>query len=47
LREILFTLEAHPGVGCVMLTGAGDAFCSGGDVGGMSGRFRRQPPANP
>lgn len=35
LREILLELEAHPDVGCVMLTGTGDAFCSGGDVSGM------------
>ena len=35
LREILLTLEARQDVGCVMLTGAGDAFCSGGDVSGM------------
>ncbi len=37
LREILLVLEARADVGCVMLTGAGDAFCSGGDVGGMGG----------
>jgi len=35
LRQLLLTLEAEPDVGCVMLTGAGDAFCSGGDVTGM------------
>jgi len=37
LREILLVLERHPEVGCVMLTGTGDAFCSGGNVGGMRG----------
>ncbi len=37
LRETLLILEAHPDVGCVLLTGAGDAFCSGGDVSGMGG----------
>jgi enoyl-CoA hydratase/carnithine racemase len=37
LREILLTLERHAEVGCVLLTGAGDAFCSGGDVSGMGG----------
>jgi enoyl-CoA hydratase/carnithine racemase len=37
LREILLVLEADPDVGCVMLTGTGNAFCSGGDVSGMSG----------
>lgn len=38
LREVLLTLEAHPDAGCVLLTGAGDAFCSGGDVSGMGAR---------
>ena len=37
LREILLQLEARQDVGCVLLTGAGDAFCSGGDVSGMGG----------
>jgi enoyl-CoA hydratase/carnithine racemase len=37
LREVLLVLEADPDVGCVMITGAGDAFCSGGDVSGMGG----------
>ncbi len=37
LREVLLTLEDRPDVGCVMLTGTGDAFCSGGDIGGMGG----------
>jgi enoyl-CoA hydratase/carnithine racemase len=36
LREILPILEARSDVGCVLLTGAGEAFCSGGDVGGMA-----------
>ena len=37
LRETLLKVEADDRVGCVMITGAGDAFCSGGDVGGMGG----------
>ena len=37
LREILLMLEADDRVGCVVLTGAGKAFCSGGDVSGMGG----------
>lgn len=37
LREILPILEADSRVGCVMITGAGKAFCSGGDVSGMGG----------
>ena len=35
LRAILLELEADPRVRCVILTGAGDAFCAGGDVSGM------------
>ncbi|MGI9328819.1 MAG: enoyl-CoA hydratase [Pseudomonadales bacterium] len=35
LRAILPVLEADSRVGCVMLTGAGSAFCSGGDVSAM------------
>lgn len=38
LREILLVLEADDRVGCVMLTGAGKAFCSGGDVSEMDER---------
>ena len=37
LRRTLVTLEEDDRVGCVMITGAGDAFCSGGDIGGMGG----------
>jgi enoyl-CoA hydratase/carnithine racemase len=44
LREILLVLEADDRVGCVMLTGAGKAFCSGGDVGGMGGARGGAPP---
>jgi enoyl-CoA hydratase/carnithine racemase len=35
LRETLLKVEADDRVGCVMLTGAGDAFCAGGDVSEM------------
>lgn len=35
LRAILLVLEARSDVGCVLLTGQGKAFCSGGDVSGM------------
>jgi len=44
LRQILVTLENDDRVGCVMITGAGDAFCSGGDVGGMGGSSRASVP---
>ena len=42
LREILLELESHDGVGCVMITGSGNAFCSGGDVSGMGGGSSRE-----
>ena len=35
LRALLPQLEIRSDVGCVMITGAGDAFCSGGDVSEM------------
>jgi 2-(1,2-epoxy-1,2-dihydrophenyl)acetyl-CoA isomerase len=35
LRRTLVTLEQDDRVGCVMITGTGNAFCSGGDIGGM------------
>ena len=37
LREVLLTLEADPRCGAIVLTGAGRAFCAGGDVSGMGG----------
>ncbi len=37
LRQMLLTVEADPAVRCVVITGAGRAFCSGGDVSGMGG----------
>jgi enoyl-CoA hydratase/carnithine racemase len=36
LRETLLVVERDPGVRCVVLTGAGRAFCAGGDVSGMN-----------
>ncbi len=44
LREVLLTLEDHADVGCVLLTGAGDAFCSGGDISGMGGGSTAETP---
>ncbi|MCY4560025.1 MAG: enoyl-CoA hydratase-related protein [Chloroflexi bacterium] len=35
LRSILLTLEANERCGAILLTGAGRAFCAGGDVSGM------------
>ncbi|MCY3640717.1 MAG: enoyl-CoA hydratase-related protein, partial [Gammaproteobacteria bacterium] len=37
LREVLLRLEADSAVGCVVITGAGKAFCAGGDVTEMGG----------
>ena len=37
LRAGLHDLELRPDVRCIMITGAGNAFCSGGDVSGMGG----------
>jgi len=40
LRALLPQLESRTDVGCVMITGAGNAFCSGGDVSEMGGASR-------
>ena len=54
LREILLVLEEDPRCGAVVITGAGRAFCAGGDVSGMGGGAagpsagvapRRPPPS--
>jgi len=37
LRRMLAVLEHDQRVGCILLTGAGNAFCSGGDISGMGG----------
>lgn len=48
LRAILLELEADNRVGCVMITGAGTAFCAGGDVSGMgSGSSQSNPVDRP
>ncbi len=48
LRKAVLTLDEDDRVGCVMITGAGDAFCSGGDVSGMGGGAKPQgPPPTP
>ena len=41
MARVLADLEIDDGVGCVVLTGAGGAFCAGGDVKGMAERRRR------
>jgi 2-(1,2-epoxy-1,2-dihydrophenyl)acetyl-CoA isomerase len=45
LRALLPQLESRSDVGCVMITGAGNAFCSGGDVSEMGGRDKTDEPA--
>ena len=46
LSDILDTVERDPDVRCVVLSGAGDAFCAGGDIDRMKGRRERNvtPP---
>jgi 2-(1,2-epoxy-1,2-dihydrophenyl)acetyl-CoA isomerase len=38
LGEVIALVETDEDVGCVVLTGAGGAFCAGGDVKGMAAR---------
>jgi 2-(1,2-epoxy-1,2-dihydrophenyl)acetyl-CoA isomerase len=47
LAEMLERVEGDPAIACLILTGAGRGFCSGGDVQGMAARDRSSagPPA--
>ena len=45
LREVLLRLEADSAVGCVVITGAGEAFCAGGDVTEMGSGTPNGTPA--
>src|SRR6202012_4843470 len=36
MAKVLAEVKSDPGVACVVLTGAGGAFCAGGDVKGMA-----------
>jgi len=47
LRQTLLNLDTDPAVRCVVITGAGRAFCSGGDVSGMGGGAPAAPSAGP
>ena len=38
MAQLLAAWEVAPDIGCVILTGAGGAFCAGGDVKGMAAR---------
>ena len=44
LRQILFELNTNQDVGCIVITGAGNAFCAGGDVSGMGGASKTERP---
>ena len=43
LRDLFERLPEMPEVRCVVLTGAGTAFCAGGDVKGMGGQQQPRP----
>ncbi|MBU6319942.1 MAG: enoyl-CoA hydratase/isomerase family protein [Alphaproteobacteria bacterium] len=45
LAAMLASAETDPKVGCIVLTGAGGAFCAGGDVKGMAARAAAGAPA--
>lgn len=45
LRALLPKLEDRTDVGCVMITGAGNAFCAGGDVSEMGSSANAATPA--
>lgn len=47
LRQVLLTVEAEPSVRCVVITGAGRAFCSGGDVSGTGAGSSNAPADAP
>ena len=42
LRKQLAAIPDMPQVGALLLTGAGTAFCAGGDVKGMQGGYQKE-----
>jgi 2-(1,2-epoxy-1,2-dihydrophenyl)acetyl-CoA isomerase len=44
LARLLGEAEADPGIGAIVITGAGGAFCAGGDVKGMAARNESGEP---
>ena len=47
LRQVLLDLETNNDVGCVVITGAGNAFCAGGDIGGMASNASKERSPQP
>ena len=47
LRQTLFELNTNQEVGCIVITGAGNAFCAGGDVSGMGSGSTNETPKKP
>ena len=47
LRQVLLDLETNNDVGCIVITGAGNAFCAGGDIGGMAGNASKESGPRP
>ena len=47
LRQTLFELNTNQEVGCIVITGAGNAFCAGGDVSGMGSGSNTEMPKKP
>ena len=45
LRRVLLDLETNNDVGCIVITGAGNAFCAGGDIGGMADNKNKESGA--
>ena len=46
LELILDDLSTDPDVGAIVLTGAGKAFCAGGDISTMGGNVQERSPLN-
>ena len=44
LRQMIKRFGEDDSVGCLLLTGAGTAFCAGGDVKGMGGNRKKKDP---